>query len=361
VEEIYRKLESEEATVRYIVLIFLGAGINFSIGVGVMLSSLSPLVRNPTQALASQAPIQISVMILVISYFIMGIIYATCFSLMAFQPKRIISPLYVQIITSAFVPILIVALQLLQPITDWVTVSSLAFGYFLISFVMFFAAGIGQTIVVRYLVGLNGTKEDTNSIRLLINGKLEDVLKVLRRNDLQEALLLDRKEERKVREHSHIFRTSRAANKQLFIAVIADSDDNNKTHLATVSYSQRFYGILKSGDFLEEERKHIIKFALKKSGMMSSKDVADSPAQLLAYYYGLAVTESKLLSLRSLPPHTKVILGGLVLMTTIMTFIWKIGYITLEMYETFLVFVGFSVLFDLLPLLRTKRKSLELD
>jgi hypothetical protein len=353
-----QKLRSEMSNIRYLILVFLGAGINFSIGIGVMLSSLTALVRNPAQALSSKG-LPTSVAILAISYFAIGIIYATCMSL-AFRPKRIISPLYVQIVTASFVPILIVALQLLQPIYNFATVAFLALGYFVLSLMMFFIAGIGQTIIVRYLVGLNGTKEDTDTFRLLIDSKLENVLKVLRNDEVQEALRLDG-EERKIGEHSRLFRTSRTEAPQLFIVVMADSEDKNKTHLATVSYREYFYGIVKGGHLLEEEREHIIKKAFEESGLTFKDDATDSIAQSVAYIHGLAVTESKLLSLRSLPPHTRAILIGLTALAVIMTIVWKIGYITLEMYETFLVFAALSVLFDLLPLLRTKRKNLDLD
>ena len=118
---------------------------------------------------------------------------------------------------------------------------------------------------------------------------------------------------------------------------------------------------MKLGHLVEEQRKRTIKFALKKAGLTFSDDNTDSLARLMAYTHGLSVTESKLLSFRSLPPHSKAILIGLVIMIVIMTAIWKGNYITFEMYESFLVFAVLSALFDLLPLLRTKRKESDLE
>jgi len=224
---------------------------------------------------------------------------------------------------------------------------------------MFLSAGILQTIVVRYLVGLNGTKEDINSFGLVINAKLKDVLKVLRDDEVQEALNI--RDDRKTGQHSYVFRTPLGASKQLFIAIISDLDDKEKTQLATVTYRQTYYGIMKTGKVIEEERKGTIQRALKKAGITFSNDDTDSLARLMAYTHGLSVTESKLLTLRSMPPHSKAILIGLILMTSLMTIIWKANYITPEMYEIFLVSAGFSILFDLLPLLRTKRKKAEID
>jgi hypothetical protein len=221
---------------------------------------------------------------------------------------------------------------------------------------MFFVAGIGQTPIARYLVGLNGTKDDMNSFGLVINSTLENVLKVLRSDGVQEALFLDKREEWKTGEHSRVFRTPPVARRQLFIAVIADPNDDKKTQLATVSYVQTYYGILKTGELIEEQRKSTIKKALKKASMTFSDDNTVSLARFMAYSHGLSVTESKLLTLRSLPPHSKAIAIGLTVMSIMMTALWKYSYISLEMFETFCIFAGFAVLFDLLPLIRIKRE-----
>jgi len=360
-EEIYKKLEAEEATIRYIVLVFLGAGINFTIGLAVMISGITALIQSPIQTLSSTLPQ--STTLLATCYFVIGILYSISASL-TFRPKRILSPLYIQITTAAFVSIVIMFVFMtvsFYPPIDLVVGSIVALVLFLFSLMIFFVAGIGQTLVVKFLVGLNGTKENVNSFGLLINSKLENVLKVLNSSDFQEALLLDRREKRKTGEHSCVFRTPRAARQQLFIAIIEDPNDNEKTQLATVSYRQTYYGIMKLGHLVEDQRKRTITSALKKAGLTFSSDNTDSLARLMAYTHGLSITESKLLTLRSLPPHSKAILIGLISMILIMTAIWQGNCITFEMYETFLVFAVFSILFDLLPLLRTKRKKLELD
>jgi len=347
--EIYKKLESEASTVRYIVLVLLGAGINFTVGFGFMLSSLTALVQSPSQALTSTG-LPTSVVILVVFYFIIGVVYSTSISL-AFQPKRIISPLYIQITTSAFVPILILSIELMSPVPDWVSFSAIALFSFLISFILFFVAGLGQTPIVRYLVGLNGTKENTNSFGLVIDGTLENVLKIMRNDSFQEALSIG--EEHKNGEHSFVFRTLSARKQQLFIAVMTDQDNEKKTHLATVSYVQTYYGISKTGDLIEEGRKYTVRRALRKA-KLTYDDETDSQAQFVPYNYALSITESKLLTLRSLPPHSKAILIGLGLMFLIMTVLWKFNFISPEMAETFWIFAGFAALFDLLPLLKTK-------
>lgn len=352
-----KKLESEETNIRYMVLVLLGAGINFTVGYALMLQSISSLIASPTQAVASMFSSYFGV--LAVSYFLIGIIYSTSVSL-AFQPKRIVSPIYVQVATAAFVPILVVFLFSTTPeasAIDYLIGSLLATLLLLLALAIFFVAGLGQTPIVRYLVGLNGTRENINSFGLVVNGELGDVLKVLKSDGFQEALRLDKKEERKTGEHSRVFRTSQGEKEQLFIAVIADPDDAKKTQLATASYIQASYGIIKTGDMIEEAREHIIQESLKKAGMKPSIDNTDSLARFMAYDHALHVTRSKLLALRSLPPHSKAIAIGLGLMTFLMAALWNYQIITLDMFETFLIFDAFAALSNLLPRLRTKRRT----
>jgi hypothetical protein len=360
--ETYKKIEAQENIIRYIALVFLGAGINFTMGYALINSGLTALLQSPIQSLSSTLPQTAS--ILAISYFIIGIVYSVVASL-ASRPKSIISPLYTQITTAAFIPILItflLATLTLNPAPDLITGSAFALTVFLFALMLFFAAGMGQTLVVKYLVGLNGTKEDTSSFGLLINGKLRNVVEVLKDADVRETLNLRERDDKKIGNHSFVFRTPPDARKQFFIAVTEDSVDKTKTQLATVSYRQTFYGIIKLSNLVIEQEKRTIESVLSRAGFAFNDSKIDSSAQTLAYNRGLSITESKLLELRSLPPYSKAILIGLVTMIVIMTIAWKLTpYITLEMYETFLVLAIFSVLFDLLPLLRTRRTKLDLE
>ncbi|MGD0496500.1 MAG: hypothetical protein ABSB28_10785 [Candidatus Bathyarchaeia archaeon] len=356
----YKKIVAQETTVRYVVLVFLGAGINFTLGYALMAAGLTALIQSPVQTLTSKVPQ--TTLILAVSYLLIGIVYSLVASLTS-RPKRIISPLHIQIITATFVPILITFLLATVPLTppiDLIAGSVMALALFFLALVMFVAAGIGQTIVVRYLVGLNGTKENVNSFGLTVNGKVRDILRVLTSADVREALEIHERDDRQTGEHSYVFRTSPNSGKQLFIAIIEDSEDKTKTQLATVSYRQTYYGISKLGEVIEEQRQRTIKAALERAGLTCEDDKTDSLARLLAYNHGLSITDSKLLSLRSLPPYSKAILTGLAAMIVIMTLMWRFtDYVSADLYETFLVLAGFSVLFDLLPILRTKRKRFE--
>src|SRR5260370_9907674 len=82
---------------RQVVLILLGAGINFSIGFGLFASALSALVVSRGGVLLTTGiPYQVS--ILATSYFVIGSFYSTVASL-ALSPNRMFNPRVIQHVT----------------------------------------------------------------------------------------------------------------------------------------------------------------------------------------------------------------------------------------------------------------------
>src|SRR2546428_13442915 len=81
---------------RQVVLILLGAGINFSLGFGLFASGIYALIASQGGVLFTTGiPTQVS--ILTIGYFLLGTIYSTITSL-ALRPKRIVNPIFVQLV-----------------------------------------------------------------------------------------------------------------------------------------------------------------------------------------------------------------------------------------------------------------------
>jgi hypothetical protein len=351
-----------ETTVRYVILIVLGAGVNLSLGFGFMVSTFSTIADMIKSGSVNLSTIPNSTVILSLSYLLLGILYSTSVSLL-FHPKRIISPIFVQIMTSVFVGLLAVAIVLVQPVPiattiDWASISAEALGLFIISVVPLVFAGIFQEFVVRALVGLNGTRDDTDSFELIVLTKLENVLKLLRNTDFQDALNID--EEKRIGEHSYVFHTSPSLTHQFFIAVVgvhSDLDDKEETQLATLCYKRTFYGITKTGEHRRENMKDAIERELQDAKYRFDDKIEAYLALQIALDQGLRPTEAKLLTLRSMPPHTKALLIGLVIMFGVMTGLWHANYVNAELTESFYIFGGLAILTDLLPLLRTKRKK----
>ncbi len=73
--------------------------------------------------------------------------------------------------------------------------------------------------------------------------------------------------------------------------------------------------------------------------------------------YVLEPTQTRLLSLSSFEPHVKFVSLGIITMFLLMTGLWYFGLLPLELYETFLIFAGFSLLFEFLPMLRRRGES----
>ena|SRR2546426_411250 len=336
---------------RQVVLIILGAGINFSLGFGLFSSGAIALIASQGGVLfTSGIPAQAS--ILAIEYFLVGTIYSTVTSL-ALKPKRIINPIFVQLVTASFVPILLFYLLVtLIPAISISLAAFVAFVLFWLALAMFLSAGLGQFLLVKYFVGLNGTKEDTRSATLMLNAKLKDVLTVLDAEPVHRAFGLTLQRSRKGK--LSVFKTSDKVSEQFYLLVIEDPVDNEKTQLATVAYKLGVFGIIPGegeAKLLDEMRSRELQHILQEKRIAYLE--VDAPEALTsAYGYALEPTQTKFLSMRSSEPHLGFIFVGIVVMFGLTTILWKLGILPLDLYETFLIFAGLSLLFDFLPSLR---------
>src|SRR5437879_1077034 len=181
---------------RQVVLILLGAGINFSLGFGLFSSAIYALVASRGGVLFSSGfPAQVSIVAIV--YFIEGSLYSTVASL-ALRPKRIINPIFVQFVTASFVPVLIFYLVIvIEPLISIPLAIFVAFITFLVALAMFMSAGLGQFLMVRYLVGLNGTNADTRSSSLILDASMKDVLVALDNSAVHVAFGIEERLSRK--------------------------------------------------------------------------------------------------------------------------------------------------------------------
>ena len=222
--------------------------------------------------------------------------------------------------------------------------------------------GLVQDRIVRHLVGLNGAKEDTSHVSLLIDEKWDRVLHCLESDQLQYSLEIS--ERQRIGQHAYLFKTDRRKHTQRYLVICPDVDEK-KTQLVMVSFELRYYGIEKTLGVLDDESMrfaHLIG-ALRKCGLSipademieTNKEADLLPASGIAYDQALRVTESKLLTLRSFPPHQKAILVGIALLFGITTALWLESILSPDLYGTFLVFAVLSILFDFLPLVRVRR------
>lgn len=147
------KLRRELALVQYVAFVFLGAAI------------ILPMVFT-----------LFDVLILTIAYFVVGIIYPFSISL-GFQPKRIVSPIHVQLVTIPLVVAIVgdFILRRTSPFNWGFVTGPFIFSALTISSLIVISSA--QTPILRYLVGLNRTMDDVSVASMLIHAKLDEVLK----------------------------------------------------------------------------------------------------------------------------------------------------------------------------------------
>ena len=205
---------------------------------------------------------------------------------------------------------------------------------------------------MRYLVGIEGAKEDTRNTTWVLGVTLEKCLSVLDTEAVHATFRLELMRPRT--KNLKVFRTVYEAYEQFYLLVMKDPHDNSKTQLVTVAYERGFLGIQKGeAKGLDRMRTEELKRILSENGIPFEEK--DAPEALTAcYYYALEPTEAKVLSVRSLAPHVKAITGGILAIFGLMSLLFVTGYIDGGLYETFLIFAGLSLLFEFLPMLRRR-------
>jgi hypothetical protein len=340
------------------IIIMLGAGVNFSVGFILIIGSLNALIASQGGVLFQSGSLPSQVSILAGSYFLIGALYSLIASLTQ-KPKLIVNPLYIQAVTASFIPFFVFYLILQLGIsTSFVDAMLDALGVFFISLAMFVSAGLAQLLLVRYLVGLNGSKEDTRWMTLVLHARLEAVLKVLKTQDVYTAFRISLQRTRKNK--LIVLRTNYNANEQFYLLAMKDPKDENKTQLATVAYKQGFYSISAGGvQVLDEMRKSELQRIFERAGIRYSDE--ETPEALFeAYNIALEPTQARLLTFKSVEPHVKYISGGIALMFTVMTTLLLTKYINLDLYESFIIFGGLSLLLEFIPLF-SRRVTKEKD
>lgn len=347
-EQFKRAVRENKSTLLQFVLIIFGAGVNFSVGFNLILGSLTALVTSQGGILFQSSPVPPQVSILAGAYFLIGTLYSVITSLVQ-RPKLIVSPLYIQGVTATLVPFFVLySIYKYNPQTDLVLAASEATVFFFTSLVLFGLAGLGQLFLVRYLVGLNGSKTDTRWTTLILEAKLADVKKVLYTREVTNAFRIGLQRDEK--DKSMTLRADYVVPEQFYLLIMKDPQDENKTQLATVAYRRGFYGIVPSeAEVLDEMRAEELKRILHKGGIKFSDGEARE-ALMKVYNQVMELTQAKLLTFRSLEPHVKFITAGIASMFLVMTGLWQFGIIKFDLYETFLLFAGLSLLFEFLPL-----------
>ncbi len=343
------RAKREDALVQLVVLVFLGAVINLLIALGIMNSLpvvFSNQPQNPTLFY-----------ILIGLYLVAGIIFCVFVSLNFFHPKKVVPPTYVQFVSMSLI-IVVIAITILP--TSYPTLLDYLLALWVYSiFALFLILPVSaiQTPIVKWIIGLAGSKEDTSQINMLLNADIDDVQKILRSDGVLNSLKLTKENNPDL--STIIFRTNSLKLEQFFLVLHRPRKAPNTTQLVGVWYEKKPYEVVKSKEILDIQEMNIghIKNKLEKA-KISFKEIKEDlpPAQTIANEYALSATVPMIQSLKNISKTMKISLVGLVILFVGAIFARFFDWISVELFQTFIIFTLLGILFDLLPLF-SKKKS----
>jgi hypothetical protein len=284
-------------TLNLTLIILVGAVLQISLIIGTIWYLFQ------TNAFQNSSSILIQIIPMIIAYFVLTIIYGVVMSLMI-RPKLIVSPFYIQGVTIVFLILMIATTVIVFPSsfqTEEQRESIVA--NISMFFVFIFVTGLIQELIVRKLVGLTGTREDTEKQTYNVNASFETLARYLTDVAFLKRYFLTVKEYDK--DFLVIMSKKQAPTQQVFV-LVSDENDHASSILTTICYQIRFDTFFKT-NAAREEREIILgtlerRMRREKSdfGFIASNTDNEYSLQQ-SYYYALRPTEARLASLRDIP------------------------------------------------------------
>lgn len=238
-----------------------------------------------------------------ILYFLCPIGFCAFFSSIL-EPKRILSPVYVNLGTIALVGLMVTAkINVMIASASWqmslnIFLSVLFFGGVLI------VVGVGQTQVVRLMVGLNLISVDCASYS--INEDFEKLKRQLKESNFGSLLRFSHLQ--RVPDETTKIRTYKGSSEygeSLVLAIGPASNPEGNTVVATVAYRQGYYGIVstESASWHRDSFINDLVARLKSANPAITftrieKEKLDDMVSSRAYVEAIKPTKSKLVSIR---------------------------------------------------------------
>ena len=161
-KDIESQIVRNSALIREITLTFLGAGIQVAFSLSVMTQFVQDMRGSPQLVTGDQT--------FEIIYLLLPIFYCIPASLL-FTPKRLISPLFIQLLTFVFAQLIVYPSIVQNPIifllqtsngNQSVSAAQYSEQFSVLYFLILIVAGVVQFFAVRWVVGLNGNENDVN-------------------------------------------------------------------------------------------------------------------------------------------------------------------------------------------------------
>lgn len=268
---------------------------------------------------------------------------------MSFKPKRIVSPVYIQILTAGIATLILVDYTIRT--TPEISPYQLAlFGFIVFGIFSYLLGVLGfvQALIVRWFIGLNGTSDSVDKKTYPFDIDFDDLSKfLLEKSFLDSWDLLKRKKGENV-----VIRSPYLVPLQIRLALSRDNKNSNRSIIATVAYEKKFYSILTS-DTATAMRNDMIR-RIEDNFKVKANDIGlDNSASTLALKSGLYVTETKFVSVWNVPKTFLLTISLTVLALLVMTLMYfQFRWITQDLYGSSIIIIFIALLFEFAPLLR---------
>ena len=347
----YEKVKKDYSLLRLFILTFLGAGIHVTI-ILVSIWQLSPLT-------VDQTTLGVPQLMYLLGYFGFTIAYCVATTL-SFNPKRIVSPLNIQLMVATILVIVFSGILLSQKLTpnpqNITTFASFVVIAVLVPFLLGFA-GLVQSEIVRRIVGLNGTEENLDRLTIRLNGDFQTVSNTLKTKEILNLANFRIKE----KESTLILKSRLIDTKEKIIFVLTRDPRDPLYHsiLSTVVYEAGFYSIFKSS-LAVTRRDSIIgeiekRVSLKRLPLDDKESFNNEPSRI-ALRLALKATEPKIFVIGKIPRHILLIVTATIVFLGILIYSWIFGkFITQDLFVTSLVIVIVALLFEFIPFVRESR------
>lgn len=232
-------------------------------------------------------------------YVILTIVYCIILSL-AFHPKRIVSPINVQVGTATVLSAFLIYSQtanmrITSTIQALELFESLALATIILTFFLV-AVGVFQFLVVKWVVALNFDSVDRMSF--LVDGKTEEIMKILGDEFVDVWEFSRRKDNPRAKKPIWVLKCRDPYGNSIILTLGSYSGDEKKCVLATVAYHKGLYSISESKtssgmrvSIINDVRERLRQSDLKLS--LAQMDGVDDPVSSKAYSHALASTLPK--------------------------------------------------------------------
>lgn len=354
--------KAHNIAVRSMVLTLIGAGLNlvlFAVVFPHFSQDIINYISNPQQA---PIPFITTSPMTTVAYLGMTILYSVIASLF-YRPKRIISPVHIQLLTATLLGITIAYYIILNPHLAYEQqyIGALTFALMVIYSIVWMVGFIQQQFV-RYIIGLQGTEMDLKTYS--INVDFETVDEILKNSAFRERHKL--RKSKRIKDRKILQTKWWGSSVKLVIVIQRDNKLKNHTTLAIASYSID-NGTVKVDDETLDERKAVEGYLQRQladkyhTAALSPLEDNNTEASEIAWAQARRSTQSPISTLRSQPRAHIAIVSVVAAAAAGMSIWYVFDNSVRDAWINTMIFVGVVLAVEVYPLIRERILSRQED